>query len=221
MYQLPNASISFLRICRQVNDEAYNILYGLNRFIYHAVTNKRHRRVAQARYEQDALPSSTCRKMSEIHLVLGGELNKPEKALLLRALPHSTRILITVAILLDKDSRRGYQSRAKLLQEFPADCQEIALARSKSGGLTLWDDLQEQDTCSMLRGALPEGYQEGSCPDFRDWWRRNERSCKSRYLLAVCVKTCLQIWTASMRSGQSPRLQHPKNCEWTLIPPLK
>jgi len=176
VYKLPKASTAFLRTCRLVNDEAYDVLYGMNKIVFWPKLENLIWSAANDRVSINSLPPSICQKISEFHINLDGKIHVLEKLSLLKALPYFPKVLITVMIHLREDLRRHNPQghpRYWLLRRLQTDCKEIGRARAKSG-LTLWDDLEEPDAKRMLERALPEGYQKGVCLDMRDWWKESD-----------------------------------------------
>lgn len=184
VYKLAKASTAFLRICRQINDEAYDVLYGMNKIVFWPKSENLIWSPAENRVSINALPPSICQKISELQIVLDGKIDVLEMTLLLKVLPCFPRVLITIMTFMQKDlpcDGPEDNLRNMLLERLRIDCKEIACARAKSG-LTLWDDLEEPDFKWMLEGALPEGYQKGVCLGLRDWWKGSDWWRKSLWL---------------------------------------
>ena len=115
------------------------------------------------------------------------------------ALPDFPKDLVTAALSLAVDIPStpftfvGHRTRAERLREIGSDDKEIMLAREKLG-VTLWDDLDEQDTNLMLQDALPERCQRGACPLLME--RRNggrERYEKLQRKVARRVAKCAPL----------------------------
>lgn len=175
-YKVSKASTAFLRTCRQVNDEIYDVLYGMNNIVYWPKLEHLMWGAANNRVSIKSLPPSVCQKVLGFHIVLDGKIDVLEKMLFLKALPYFPQVLITIVV--DLPNEMLFPStkddlRYMLLQRLRTDCIEIACARAKSG-LTLWDDLEESDARRMLERALPEGYQRGVCQGMRHWWKETD-----------------------------------------------
>ena len=97
-----------------------------------------------------------------------------DKHLFLKAIPDFPKVLVTINPTTIEDENRSWWEglpRNLLLWKLQEDCSDIALARSKLGLITLWDDVGEQDVKLLLQRALPKGYQKGACPVMRAWWK--------------------------------------------------
>lgn len=180
-YKLPKASTALLRTCKLVNDEAYDVLYGMNKIAFWPKLENLIWSAANDRLSINSIPPSICQKISEFHINLDGKIHVLERISLLKALPYFPRVLITVMIHLREDLLRHnpqVHPRHCLLQRLHGDCKDIARVRANTG-LTLWDDLEAPDTKRMLERALPEGYQKGVSLDMRDWWKESDGWRKS------------------------------------------
>ena len=182
VYALPVGSAAFLRTCRDIKEEAYDILYGMNKFVFHATVAEFSPRFAFERISLHKLEPSIRKRISHLHVILGTPINFAKKMSLLKVLPDFPKLLITVVLYLDLYDPYGFlEIRPMMLQQLGPHCKDIALAR-KDSGPTSWDDLGDDEISSMLKIALPKEYKESTCLIFKRWYNEKKASGEMREL---------------------------------------
>ena len=180
VYTLPLGSVAFLRTSREIKDEAYDILYGLNKFIFHATIADYSPPSTFDRTTLSKLEPSIRKRIPNLHVILGNPPNFGKNISLLKVLPDFPKLLVTVLLYLDLWGPDVFQEmRPGMLQKLGPRCRDIALARQNSGP-TLWDDLGDEEIGSMLKSALPRAYQKSTCPIFKRWFNEKKASGEMR-----------------------------------------